>query len=314
MNQMFLLMIGVLGVAGIGSLLSSSDDDELEPLPDDPIRGRDVIDGSADDEALTGTAADEVIRAWEGDDTVSGGGGNDAIYGGTGDDLVLAQDGDDEVFLGAGNDVYGDLDLGADEGSDTLWGGSGDDTITVNGGTHELWGDDEDDDREGDDLLTANGGQVTIRGGQGDDTMAAFDDTSDAADVLYGGDGDDELTLGAGDSGDGGDGSDRFVMDAGLESAARIADWQGDDRIVVNYVGTTDSPPDVEVVQAGANAQLVVNGQVLAVLQDTDANDVGNIDLVARSSSTGAVIGSVVGGPAGLTGGVVGPSGPTIIG
>ena len=50
MNQMFLLMIGVLGVAGIGSLLSSDDDDELEPLPDDPIRGRDVIDGSADDE------------------------------------------------------------------------------------------------------------------------------------------------------------------------------------------------------------------------------------------------------------------------
>ena len=104
--------------------------------------------------------------------------------------------------------------------------------------------------------------------------------------MLYGGDGDDELTLGAGDTGDGGDGADRFVMDTGLESAARIADWNGDDEIVVNYVGSADNPPEVEVLQAGADAHLFVNGELLAVLQDTDADEVGNIDLVAQSSPT----------------------------
>ena len=130
---------------------------------------------------------------------------------------------------------------------------------------------------------------MTLHGGQGDDTLAAHDGGSgdpSVVDVLYGGDGDDELTLGAGDTGDGGDGADRFVMDTGLESAARIADWNGDDEIVVNYVGSADNPPEVEVLQAGADAHLFVNGELLAVLQDTDADEVGNIDLVAQSSPT----------------------------
>ena len=130
---------------------------------------------------------------------------------------------------------------------------------------------------------------MTLHGGKGDDTLAAHDGGSgdpSVVDVLYGGDGDDELTLGAGDTGDGGDGADRFVMDTRLESAARIADWNGDDEIVVNYVGSADNPPEVEVLQAGADAHLFVNGELLAVLQDTDADEVGNIDLVAQSSPT----------------------------
>ena len=86
----------------------------------------------------------------------------------------------------------------------------------------------------------------------------------------------------------------------------------GDDRIVVSYYpGSSGATPEVDVVQAGADAHLVVDGQTLAVLQNTDADEVGNIDLVARNSTTGAGSGSVVGGPAGsAVGGTVGSGGP----
>lgn len=300
MNQMYLLLLGVLGIAAIGSLLSSDDDEEFdegEDLPEIPIQ-----DGTDSSESISGTDGAEIIRAFRGDDTIDGGAGDDWIYAGVGDDSVMADPGNDRVFLGAGDDVYGQPGTAIDEGDDWIEGGSGDDTITVNGGNHVVWGDDSDDDQDGDDVLTAHDGQVTLHGGQGNDRLAAHDGGSgdpSVVDMLYGGDGDDELTLGAGDTGDGGSGSDRFVMDAGLESAARIADWNGnDDRIVVNYVGTAANPPEVEVVQAGADAHLVVDGEVLAVLQDTDADDVGNIDLVARSGSAGVAMGTPV-GPAG---------------
>ncbi|MFC0340854.1 calcium-binding protein [Paracoccus niistensis] len=286
---MYLLLLGALGIAALGSLMSSDDDEEFdtgEDIPDLPI-----TDGDDSSEEITGTDGAEIIRGFEGRDTIDGGAGDDWIYAGTGDDSVIADAGDDRVFLGSGDDVYGAPGSGIDEGNDWIEGGSGDDTITVNGGNHEVWGDDSDDDEEGDDLLTAEGGQVTLRGGDGDDTLAANDGGSgdpSVVDVLYGGDGDDELTLGAGDTGDGGDGDDRFVMDAELESAARIVDWNRDnDEIVVSYVGSPDNPPEVDVVQSGADAHLVVDGRVVAVLQDTDADEVGNIDLVARASSAG---------------------------
>ena len=104
-------------------------------------------------------------------------------------------------------------------------------------------------------------------------------------------------------------------MDADLESAARIVDWnRDDDEIVVNYIGSPDNPPEVDVIQSGGDAHLVVDGRIVAVLQDTDADEVGNIDLVAQTSTTGAVVGSVVGGPGGSTvGGTVGPGGPVAV-
>lgn len=294
MNQMYLLLLGVLGIAAVGSLFSSDDDeafDQGEDLPDLPM-----TDGTDAAEEIAGTGGAEIIQGFGGDDTIDGGAGDDWIYAGTGKDSVVADAGDDHVFLGSGDDVYGPSGSATDEGDDWIEGGSGDDTITVTGGDHEVWGDDADDDEQGDDLLTAHDGQVTLHGGQGDDTLAAHDGGSgdpSVVDVLYGGDGNDELTLGAGDSGEGGDGADRFVMDTGLEVAARITDWNGDDdRIVVNYVGTADNPPEVEVVQAGADAHLVVDGEILAVLQNTDADAVNSIDLVARSSAAGAGAGS----------------------
>ncbi|WP_167626657.1 calcium-binding protein [Paracoccus luteus] len=291
MNQIFLLMLGALALGGIGTLLSSDSDDQPDPIPDDPVGGRDVINGDEDDEALTGTPEDEIIRGWEGDDTIVGGGGDDEIYGGLGADLVAAQDGDDRVFLGEGADVYGGLDLGADEGSDTIFGGSGDDTITTNGGTHVIWGDDDEDDEDGDDLLTATGGQVTIHGGQGDDTIAARDGASGAADVvdvLYGGDGDDLIEVGAGDFADGGEGRDEYHAVTGLDGPGRIA-WEDGDSLTLSAQPGYEGPLEYELVQDGDDVRVVMGGETLVVIADMDAADVDGIAVVDDRAAAAAV-------------------------
>lgn len=274
MNQMYLLLIGVLGIAAVGSLLSGGDDDEEfdqgTPVPDIPF-----IDGTNDPDNLEGTAGDDLIRGLRGNDTIDGGGGNDWIYAGEGNDEVAADPGNDRIFLGGGDDVYGDYDIGTDEGSDTIEGGSGDDTITVNSGTHEIWGDDADGDLEGDDSITAYGGQVTIHGGKGNDTLAAFDGTAGGegvSDTLYGGDGNDVIHVGSGDFADGGDGRDIYHLSADMDEST-IAYGQGD-TVVINYEGSPDSPPEVKVVQAGDDAQVVVNGTLLATLKNTQADSV----------------------------------------
>ena len=78
MNQMYLLLIGVLGIAAVGSLLSSDDDEEFdqgEEIPELPF-----VDGTDDAEALNGTAGAEIVRSLGGNDTVNAGGGDDWTY------------------------------------------------------------------------------------------------------------------------------------------------------------------------------------------------------------------------------------------
>jgi len=90
--------------------------------------------------------------------------GNDTVYGGSGDDLVAAKSGDDRVYGGIGND--------------TLATGRGDDLI--GGG-------------QGDDYLFGGLGNDTLYGGSGDDVFDSFDATY--ADVLVGGNGDDQAKI-----------------------------------------------------------------------------------------------------------------------
>ena len=54
MNQMYMLLLGVLGIAAVGSLLSTGDDDPIDegtPVPDLPM-----IDGTEGPDELDGTA------------------------------------------------------------------------------------------------------------------------------------------------------------------------------------------------------------------------------------------------------------------
>lgn len=327
MNQMYLLLLGILGIAAVGTLLSGSDDEEFDQGDDIPELP--AIDGTDEAERIDGTDASELIRGLDGNDTIDGGGGDDWIYAGRGEDVVEADPGNDRIFLGSGNDRYGGYDIGTDEGNDTIEGGSGHDTITVNSGRHVIWGDDSDDEFEGHDSITAYGGQVTIHGGGGNDTIAAHDGRAggpDLSDELYGGDGNDLIEVGAGDLADGGEGQDTYRLTHGFDPATLI--YEPRDRIVVTFEGSADNPPAYEVVQSGADSHLVVGGSVLAVLKDIEADRVGGISfeavtpprgggyvvpvtdpvpvVVVDSSVTGAAAGAVAdGGPA--LGGIAGP-------
>lgn len=262
MNQMYLLLIGVLGIAAVGSLLSSDDDEEFdqgEEIPDLPF-----VNGTDDSETVDGTGGAEIVRALGGNDTVDAGAGDDWTYAGTGDDTVIADAGEDRVFLGQGDDVYGGLDSAAADGNDTIEGGSGDDTVYAGAGDDLILPGDEDD---GDDVMDGGIGADTIDGGDGDDTLTGGADED--ADSLLGGDGDDEITLLDGDFAEGGDGDDDYLLTAGA-GAATIA-YSPEDRLVVSYTG---AEPEISVVQAGDNAQLFVDGRLLATLQNTAAGDV----------------------------------------
>ena len=68
MNQMYMLLLGVLGIAAVGSLLSTGDDDPIDegtPVPDLPM-----IDGTEGPDELDGTAGDEILRGLAGEDTI----------------------------------------------------------------------------------------------------------------------------------------------------------------------------------------------------------------------------------------------------
>ena len=283
MNQMYLLLIGVLGIAAVGSLLSSGDDDEEfdqgTPVPDLPF-----VDGTDNAETLVGTGDAEIIRGLGGDDTIDAGAGDDWIYAGHGEDVVIADEGDDHVFLGAGNDIYGGQPGdAANDGNDTIEGGSGNDTIHAGAGDDLILAGDEDD---GDDVLNGGAGSDTIHGGDGNDIIGADDQADDAPDTLLGEGGNDTITLGAGDFADGGDGRDDYLLHV-AHPGSTIA-YSPDDRIVIHYQGPADTPPRVELVQDGDNTLVRVDGDLLTTLQATQAKNVTFAVNAVTDSETGS--------------------------
>ncbi|SFJ51429.1 calcium-binding protein [Celeribacter neptunius] len=195
----------------------------------------------------------------------------------TGETLVLADD-----TMQGGTDATLTLDEGGTAHIDTegtlnlVTGGAGDDVIAT--------GDDAAivDGGDGNDVIYGGDGTAYLAGGAGDDLIYAGDDTGsdyvisgdDGADRLYGGDGDDTLIMDGEDTAAGGAGDDTFWLyydaNAGV-GHAQITDFsEGEDflRITLDpndsYTGTLD----VEVSQTvdGASSQVIVNGDVVAVL------------------------------------------------
>lgn len=281
MNQTIFLLLGVLGIAGIGSLVASNDDDHPPEEPsDDPYGGRDVIEGSDDADTIAGTADDDAIQSYDGDDVVDPGAGDDIVWTGYGDDRVSADAGDDEIYLGGGDDLYGAYDLGADEGADTIDGGSGDDTIIANLGDHAITGG------AGEDRIEDHGGTVHIDGEDDDDLILSANASDPAApDTLLGGDGDDTIHAGANDLVDGGDGRDQIWLRSDAGGAADIAHGSSDSltiTLAADYAGAEE----YDLVQDGEDVRVVLDGQVLAILRDTLADDVNAIDLVREAVSS----------------------------
>lgn len=279
MNQTIFLLLAALGIAGIGSLISGNDDDHPPEEPiEDPYGGRDLIEGTDEADTMTGTAGDDAIQSFAGDDQVSGGEGDDAIWTGYGEDTVSADAGNDEVYLGYGDDQYGALDLGADEGNDTIDGGEGNDTIITNGGNHSITGG------YGDDRIEDHGGTVYIDGEEDDDLILSADASDpDAPDQLFGGEGADTIYAGANDIVDAGEGSDQIYLRSDAGGATQIT-YGSADSIVITLAKDYTGEAEYTLVQDGQNVQVVVNGEVLAVLRDQQVSEGANISFARETA------------------------------
>ncbi|GLK66045.1 hypothetical protein GCM10017635_35220 [Paracoccus kondratievae] len=281
MNETIFLVLGLLGLAGIGSLVSSNDDDHPPEGPsDDPRLYPDkLIEGDGEDNEMTGTDGDDGILSYDGDDRVSGGAGNDLIGTGAGNDTVIADAGDDEIYLGKDDDLYGAYNPGVDEGNDTIDGASGNDTIITNLGNHSITGGD------GDDRIEDHGGSVFIDGEDGDDLILSPDASDpERPDTLLGGDGNDTIHAGAGDIVDGGSGADELVLRSDIGGEADIR-YGSADTITVTLAEDYEGEGRYELVQDGSDVRLLLDGEPIAVLRDTEVRDVRDISVVRETSS-----------------------------
>lgn len=230
------LLLGTLAIAGLtfGLDLSETEADagptdgngetdhvDRAPLPEPlPTEGSDILLlGSDDDHIAAGGGADTVVASG-GDDVVLGGDGQDVLFGGNGEDSMTGGDYHDILFGEDGADL-----LHGDTGKDALFGGDGDDTLEGGDWSDVLIGGDGDDSLSGgngnDELSGVNlSRDLTvdeIRRFRDEDDPAPSEDLylsaeADGADTLDGGDGDDMLMLGKGDTGNGGEGEDSFAL------------------------------------------------------------------------------------------------------
>lgn len=241
---------------GTGSVVSASDSEEAEEekttVTVSGTDGNDTIDVTINKDGSyslvvngeeTTYTADEaerlVIDGGDGDDTVNihqEGSPNSheiAINGGDGNDVITADE-----------EVKNRLTIDGGQGNDKIAGGSGSDTITDNYGNNYI------DGGQGNDEITAQSSdsnnsvfakigrffgigeespENTIFGGEGDDTIT----TGAGEDRVFGGAGDDEIDTGKGDDAIyGGEGDDIIYAGAGNDTVRGAA---GHDYIEGNH-------------------------------------------------------------------------------
>ena len=206
----------------------------------DGLGGDDVIITGQGDNIVYGGAGDDLIEARNGNDTIDGGDGDDVINGNGGDDIISGGAGDDTIEGGAGADT---LDGG--EGNDRLDGGQGRDILTGGNGNDILFG------RAGDDQLFGGAGNDELRGNAGNDYLYG----GAGSNTLFGGNGDDVFAFNGDDVGNG------FNL---------VRDYEAGD--TVELFNTVDA--DVVFEQVGNSTLLSVDGNFVALFENTDANDI----------------------------------------
>ncbi|MBD3886686.1 hypothetical protein IFO70_34070 [Phormidium tenue FACHB-886] len=169
--------------------------------------GRNNLLGGAENDRLTGRNNRDLLSGQGGDDILNGGGGDDGdskleilnesgLFGGDGNDILNGEDGNDALYGGAGNDT-----LRGGAGNDRLFGNMGGRFVVFGGSNESLGsnstvkpGSDRLDGGDGDDELLSGLGDSILRGDDGNDQLLALRGN----DLLDGGDGDDRLRGGAG--------------------------------------------------------------------------------------------------------------------
>ena len=276
-------------VEGVEQLIFADDTINMGNVPGKVIHGDDngnLIMGSPANDTIYGEGGNDTIYGVYGTNYISGGAGNDALRGAEGNDTLDGGDGNDGLTgdgdsdYGWGNDVliggagynvmdggYGDDSItGGDDGNRVETGFGNDTVITGNG-------DDIVFSRQGSDFISTGGGNDKIYDVTSDDNLWGLDtldggagnDTIDGSGTIYGGTGDDSITVYANSSAigghqvlafvQGGDGNDTINgMPAEYFPAqgATLDGGEGNDYIVAT--------PGTDVLIGGAGDDTIVGG------------------------------------------------------
>ncbi len=181
------------------------------------IVGSGTVNGTGGNDVIVGSAVADTIDGGGGHDLICGEAGNDRILGGIGNDHVLDGAGSDVVDLGAGADTL--TTYAVKDPRDVFEGGPDIDSIgydrtaTVKVNLRTTFADDGETG-EADRIA----GIEVVSGGSGNDTLVG----SDGPDLLFGGNGHDKLTGGLGaDFVNGQEGND-FLLETVVDHAADV--------------------------------------------------------------------------------------------
>lgn len=239
----------------------------------------DTVTGTGGSDFLMGYAGGDLIAGGTGDDQIEGGAGHDSLQGDAGADTLHGEEGDDLLLGGTGDD-----DLYGHDGADTLDGGTGADSLTGGMGDDSLDGGEGDDalhGYHGHDTLDGGAGEDALFGGWGDDVISGGED--DETDYLNGGDGDDQITAGAGDIVTGGDGDDTVWLDGDAGGPAEITDFTpGEDNLLIEYGPTAATPkigiePDTDETDV---YHVTLDGEEVALVHSPGGLGMADIALV----------------------------------
>tara|TARA_R110002124_G_scaffold64985_2_gene178029 strand:- start:862969 stop:881598 length:18630 start_codon:yes stop_codon:yes gene_type:complete len=177
----------------------------------------DIMVGGIGTDTFIGGLGQDDLQGGDGADYLDGGDGVDVISGGDGDDVIYGGAGDDQLTGGAGADTFYSGD-----GVDTIDGNAGIDlvdysaelhaiSVTIEFGTFQVELDADDDgifDGSASELIDELSNIEAIRGTGFDDVLIGQGLDTGVAETFYGGDGNDYISISAGNDtafGEGGD-------------------------------------------------------------------------------------------------------------
>ncbi|MEO0936901.1 MAG: calcium-binding protein [Pseudomonadota bacterium] len=287
-----LLPVVLLGW-GISELVNDDDSSDGEAIngtdgPDDldGLGGNDVISGGAGADNIEGGTGADLLQGEDGDDVIEGEQQNDTINGGAGSDFIQSGRGDDVATGGAEADW-----IEGNAGADIVRGDAGNDTLIGGRGADDLAGGDGDDlivsgDVAGtplrfEDLKSLrDGAALADLLGVPEDTALTISDDGDA-DSLIGGEGDDTLIFGAGDTARGAGGTDTFVVmeDQAEGGPATIEAIEPDETIAI-LARDDGTDPEVTVEAEGEDGLISLDGVLVARVQGGAALQASDIVLL----------------------------------
>jgi Ca2+-binding RTX toxin-like protein len=249
------------------------------------LGGNDQVVGRGGNDILDGAEGNDELRGFEGDDTLRGGIGADKLYGQSGADSIQGGDGADTIEGDGFSSFAGD-------GDDHLDGGAGDDNIRGGGGNDTILGGADSD------ILLGGAGSDLVEGGDGDDFLAGFGEQSHGVDSdvdsLFGGNGNDQISLGYGDSADGGSGADTLFLSFYSGATAGVtADFRqlADNGTMVVAGGTLSNIEYVGLLSMTQFDDVVIAGRIRPGVDGIEISGWGGNDDLTGTAGVDSIYG-----------------------